>query len=406
MSSGLSSKPEQAGHGASFLSFSTVFNNYFLPATLTEKMDTTSLEQEKYSIEEGDIFLTRTSEVIDELGMSCVALKKYPNATYSGFLKRLRPKQKDICYSKYMAFYLRSPLFRKTMTNNAVLTLRASLNEDIFSYINLLLPTYDEQVKFGDFLFLINQKIDCNNKANEELESLIKLIYDYWFVQYDFPNIDGKPYRVSGGGMEFNTVLNQEIPKGWMVDRVSKVASIGSGFPFDSKTFSSAGKYKIITIKNVQDGRLDTEKTDFINNLPDGIKDFCLLSIGDILISLTGNVGRICVVDQNNLLLNQRVGKLLCNDEWKIFFYLYFNRPELKLWLENISTGTSQKNLSPVDAVDKYFFVPPSEILKEFNKLVAKPMEMIINNSKQNHQLKMLRDWLLPMIISGQVSIS
>jgi type I restriction enzyme S subunit len=91
MGSGISSKPEQAGHGAPFLSFSTVFNNYFLPSTFTDRMDTSEQEQKKYSINEGDIFLTRTSEVIDELGMSSVALKNYPQATYSGFLKRLRP---------------------------------------------------------------------------------------------------------------------------------------------------------------------------------------------------------------------------------------------------------------------------------------------------------------------------
>ena len=88
MSSGISSKPEQAGHGAPFLSFSAVFNNYFLPENLTDLMDTSEKEQKTYSIKEGDIFLTRTSEVVDELAMSSVAVKDYPQATYSGFLKR------------------------------------------------------------------------------------------------------------------------------------------------------------------------------------------------------------------------------------------------------------------------------------------------------------------------------
>src|SRR5664280_2026702 len=90
MSSGISSKPEQAGKGCPFVSFSTVFNNYFLPVNLPDLMDTSELEQETYSVRKGDIFLTRTSETIDELGMSCVALKDYPKATFSGFVKRLR----------------------------------------------------------------------------------------------------------------------------------------------------------------------------------------------------------------------------------------------------------------------------------------------------------------------------
>ncbi|MBK7013072.1 MAG: hypothetical protein IPH43_10695 [Xanthomonadales bacterium] len=91
MSSGISSTPAQAGHGAPFLSFSTVFNNYFLPDVLPDMMDTSESEQVAYSIRAGEIFLTRTSETVDELGMSSVALRDYPNATYSGFLKRLRP---------------------------------------------------------------------------------------------------------------------------------------------------------------------------------------------------------------------------------------------------------------------------------------------------------------------------
>src|SRR2546421_246072 len=96
MSSGISSTPAQAGHGSSFVSFSTVFNNYFLPDNLKDLMNTSEQEQEIYSVKKGDILLTRTSETIDELGMSSVALKDYPKATFSGFVKRLRPLQNNI----------------------------------------------------------------------------------------------------------------------------------------------------------------------------------------------------------------------------------------------------------------------------------------------------------------------
>ena len=145
ISSGISSKPEQAGHGFPFISFSTVFDNYFLPSSLPDLMDTSEKERITYSVKEGDIFLTRTSETLDELGMSCVAVKDMPNTTYSGFLKRLRPTQQDITYHKFMAFYLRSNLFRKAMKNNALMTLRASFNEQIFSYLDLILPEYKQQ---------------------------------------------------------------------------------------------------------------------------------------------------------------------------------------------------------------------------------------------------------------------
>lgn len=176
MSSGISSSKDQAGHGAPFVSFGTVFNNYFLPDKIPDLMDTSEKEQDTYSIREDDILITRTSETIDELAMSCVAVKDYPGATYSGFTKRLRPKKEGIVYSKYLAFYLRGYLFRKAVTNNAFMTLRASFNEDIFSFLNLYLPDYSQQKVIGDLLYKIEEKIQVNRKINDNLP------YQSWMV--------------------------------------------------------------------------------------------------------------------------------------------------------------------------------------------------------------------------------
>ncbi|MDC9522653.1 restriction endonuclease subunit S [Pseudoalteromonas sp. Angola-31] len=409
MSSGISSTKDQAGHGSPFLSFSAVFNNYFVPDALPDLMDTSDKEKETYSIKAGDIFLTRTSEVVDELAMSCVAIKDYPNASYSGFLKRLRPTQTNITYSKFMAFYLRSPMFRKTMTNNAVMTLRASLNEAIFSYLDLLLPEYNEQVKAGDLLYLLNEKIELNNRINAELEAMAKTLYDYWFVQFDFPDDSpqgqGKPYKTSGGKMVYNPTLKREIPEGWEVKKLSQHLTLGSGFPFDSSTYQENGKYKVITIKNVQSEGLETDKTDFVDSVPKGMQDFCVLNIGDILMSLTGNVGRVCIVNEEDLLLNQRVGKFVCDKKWKNYFYLYFLRPESRARLEKIATGSSQKNLSPIDAVNFLHVYPSEELLNKFNEATKYFIEQIVRNSLENRKLASLRDWLLPMLMNGQVTV-
>ena len=223
MSSGLSSKKEQAGHGTPFVSFGTVFNNYFLPEELPDLMDTNEKEQQIYSIKTGDVLITRTSETIDELAMSCVAVKDYPKATYSGFTKRLRPKREGIAYPKYMAFYFRSALFRKAVTNNAFMTLRASFNEDIFTFLDVYLPDYDEQVRIGDMLYNIECKIQKNKEINDYLEEMAKTIYDYWFIQFDFPGENGKPYKSSGGKMSFCNELNREIPQNWNYTSIGNI---------------------------------------------------------------------------------------------------------------------------------------------------------------------------------------
>ena len=176
MDSGISTTKDQAGHGAPFVSFRDIYNNPILPDILTEKMDTSEEEQKRYSVKKGDIFLTRTSEVLDELAMSSVAVKDYPKATFSGFAKRLRPIQDNITYDKFMAFYLRSIYFRKVINAKAIMTLRASFNEQIFSYIKLLLPDYQIQVKIGDFFYKIECKIRNNNKICAELESMAKTL--------------------------------------------------------------------------------------------------------------------------------------------------------------------------------------------------------------------------------------
>lgn len=169
MSSGISSSKAQAGHGSPFISFSTVFNNYFLPEELPDLMDTSLKEQEIFSVKKDDVFITRTSETVDALAMSCVAVKDYPKATFSGFVKRLRPKTTRIVYSKYIAFFLRSKYFRKVLDCNTIMTLRASFNQDMFSFLYLYLPDYEEQVKIGDLLYKMEMKIRTNNKINDNL---------------------------------------------------------------------------------------------------------------------------------------------------------------------------------------------------------------------------------------------
>lgn len=405
MSSGISSTKEQAGHGSPFVSFSTVFNNYFLPDDLPDLMDTSAKEQEIYSIKKGDILITRTSETIDELAMSCVATKDYPGATFSGFTKRLRPKTQGIAYYKYMAFYLRSAWFRKAVTNNAFMTLRASFNEDIFSFLNVYLPDYDVQVRIGDFLYSIEQKIDVNKRIGVELEDMAKTLYDYWFTQFDFPNEEGKPYRSSGGVMEWNQQLKREIPKGWVAKSISSLCDILSGYSFSSATYSDKGKYKLITIKNVQDTGINLDVDNHIECLPENIPEFCKLSYGDILMSLTGNVGRVGIMYTKNCLLNQRVALIRPKQSYLSgYLYILFRGAQMRTLMENIATGTSQKNLSPVDT-GKILIPYDEKNVDRFCDTINVIIDKITFCQKENHELTELRDWLLPMLMNGQATV-
>ncbi len=167
--SGLSKNSKEFGFGSPFLSFKTVFNNYFIPSKLNELVNTTQTEQEKCSIKKGDVFLTRTSETMNELGMSCVSLKDYPHATFNGFTKRLRPKKTGIIYPLFAGYYFRSGFFRNAINSMAIMTTRASLNNEILSKLPILLPSYETQEKIGEILFNIDKKIKTNEKINKNL---------------------------------------------------------------------------------------------------------------------------------------------------------------------------------------------------------------------------------------------
>lgn len=399
MSSGISSKPEQAGHGAPFLSFSTVFNNYFLPNQLNDQMDTSEKEQETYSIKEGDIFLTRTSEVIDELGMSSVAVKDYPRATYSGFLKRIRPTQTDKTYAKYMAFYLRSPLFRKTMTNNAVMTLRASLNENIFSYLDLLLPDYNEQVKAGDLLYLLNQKIDLNNRINAELEAMAKTLYDYWFVQFDFPDANGNPYKSSGGKMVYNEVLKRKIPEGWMNGTLWNIAKYFNGLAMQKYRPKGEEYLPVIKIREMSDG-ITGKSEKACPNIP---KD-AVVEDGDVLFSWSATLD-VKIWSQGKGGLNQHIFKVTSQQYPKSFYYfeLVNYLSHFKMMADKRKTTMGHITLDHLKQAN--ICIPPPDLLEKMQEKIEPIFEKHLILEKENRQLAKLRDWLLPMLMNGQVTV-
>ena len=400
MSSGISSTKEQAGHGSPFLSFSVVFNNYFLPDSLIDLMDTTVGEKQKYSINEGDIFLTRTSETVDELAMSSVALKDYPEASFSGFLKRLRPVDKTIVYPKFMAFYLRSPLFRRTIINNTVMTLRASFNEAMFSYLEIMLPDFDTQKKIGDFLYSLEKKKQINNQINQELEAMAKTLYDYWFVQFDFPDQNGKPYKSSAGKMVYHPELKREIPESCGVDSLWNIANFYNGLAMQKYRPVTEDDYlPVIKIREMMNGfSKDTEKARL------DIPTEAVVERGDILFSWSATL-EVIIWGKERGALNQHIFKVTSATYPKSFIYF-----ELKSYLKVFKSiaelrKTTMGHITQDHLKQAKIVVPPIEIISKLDAKLQPIMlkQQILEN--QNQELTQLRDWLLPMLMNGQVKV-
>lgn len=262
--------------------------------------------------------------------------------------------------------------------------------------INVRIPKLlSDQRRIASILSSLDRKIELNNKINAQLEEMAQAIFKSWFVDFE-PFKDGK-FVQSELGL---------IPEGWRVGTLGEIVIFKNGFAFKSSDFSKDGKYKIITIKGVQDGVLTTEGADTINFIPPKMPDYCNLSEGNILLSLTGNVGRVCLVDKTNLLLNQRVAKLVPkNSNDYMFVYLLFRRKETKEKLISISRGTAQANLSPIETSNLEFIIPPRQALDSFSDIMKSIYLKELRLKQENSHLAQLRDTLLPKLMNGEIEI-
>lgn len=407
MSSGISSSKQQAGHGSPFISFSTVFNNYFLPEELPDLMDTSLKEQEIFSVKKDDVFITRTSETVDALAMSCVAVKDYPKATFSGFVKRLRPKTTGIVYSKYIAFFLRSKYFRKVLDCNTIMTLRASFNEDMFSFLYLYLPDYEEQVRIGNLLYKMEMKIRTNNKINDNLEQQILSIYHYLFTQFDFPDEVGNPYCSSGGKMMQNDILKRNIPITWKVKTLGELCSFQNGINYD-KGIIGDKDYRIINVRNISSSSilLDENELDIIS-LPHKKGDKYCVTDDSIIIARSGIPGatRILFKPTTNTIF---CGFIICctPTDKELQYYLTFYLKLLEGSSATQTGGSILQNVSQDTLSSLPVPIPPKMLLDEFNQTVLQTFELIHTNMNETSQLINLRDWLLPMLMNGQATIN
>ncbi|MGN1334417.1 MAG: restriction endonuclease subunit S [Anaerovoracaceae bacterium] len=230
---GLSKGSKFFGSGYPFLSFSTVFNNYFIPAELTDLVQSNEKEQANYSILRGDVFVTRTSETSDELGMSCVALKDYPTATYNGFTKRMRPIEKDRVLPEYIGYYMRMPSFRGEFQAFSTMTTRASLKNDDLLSLAVMLPSMDVQEKIANILRDYDTLIENSQKQIKLLEEVAHRLYKEWFVDLRFPGYE-------------DVAIVDGVPEGWKKDSLTQIAPIVTGKK-DANFGTDSGKYLFFT---------------------------------------------------------------------------------------------------------------------------------------------------------------
>lgn len=266
---------------------------------------------------------------------------------------------------------------------------------------------YDEQIRLISSIREADNKISINNIICLELEAMAKTLYDYWFTQFDFPNTEGKPYRSSGGEMVWNAQLKREIPKGWEAKRLSDICTFRNGINYE-KGCAGNRIYKIANVRNITASSLLMDANDFDEiSLPSEQADRYAIKKNDIIIARSGTPGatRLILKPADNVIF---CGFIICctpeNSNHRMLLAHFLKQ------LEGTSAtktgGSILQNVSQDTLKSLCVAIPNDEVINSFNEKLAPMIEMTQHAIDENSELKKLRDWLLPMLMNGQATVS
>ncbi|WP_335847747.1 restriction endonuclease subunit S [Aeromonas allosaccharophila] len=308
--------------------------------------------------------------------------------------------------AKWLYYYLNSPIGKahldavKSGSTQPYIALGSLRN------LPILVPTQDEvKEKIVRVLDAIDKKIRVNNRISAELEAMAKTLYDYWFVQFDFPNANGKPYKTSGGKMVYSPTLKREIPEGWEAGNILNVAHLlGGGTPTKTKPEYWNGTIPFFTPSDSDNNIYSVSTEDYITD--EGLQNSStrLFEPHTVFITARGSVGRLAL-NAVPMAMNQSCYALKAKNGIS-YTFLFFLTKELIHHLEVKSSGSVFNSIVSSD-IEYTNLALPSErtIIEEFSALAEPIFEKIEASTKENRQLSALRDWLLPMLMNGQVMV-
>lgn len=362
----------------------------------------------KYVLKEGDIVFGRKGSIERN-----AIINKDQDGWFLGS-DGIRLRLNKAINSVFLSYQLRQKSNQKWLMSNGVGSTMPSLNQKILDRLPIWLPAKNEQDIIAKLLSDLDAKIEFNNKINAELEGMAKLIYDYWFVQFDFPYDfrqgkpadetsnakDVKPYKSSGGKMLWNKELKREVPEGWRSASLLDIAIFDNGLACQKfRPMEGENSYPVIKIREMRDGITPSTERASIK-----IPKKNLIDYGDILFSWSASL-EVMQWTGGKGALNQHIFKVHSKKYPKSFYYM-----EVKSYLKHFKMiaelrKTTMGHITIDHLKQSRIVLPPFEIIKELDKLLEPIFEQQLVLDKQNQELSEKRDWLLPMLMNGQVRV-
>ena len=293
--------------------------------------------------------------------------------------------------NEYVYYAVKNILPNIKMLDSGTASGRENVSKSAFSKMQILIEdNIITQRRIAEILSRYDSLIENYQKQIKLLEESAQRLYKEWFVDLRFPGHE-------------NTKIVDGVPEGWAKKRINEFASILSGYAFKSSTFEENGYYNIVTIKNVQNGFFEGKRLNHIRKLPPGMPQHCLLNTGDLLLSLTGNIGRVCMVIGKNNLLNQRVAKI--ESKYPAFVYCLFRSNSMFTAINNLGNGAAQQNVSPIRIGELEIIFANDEIISNFEKITSNIRKQILLLHSKINLLSEARDRLLPKLMSGEIEV-
>lgn len=377
--------PPKSNKGIPFVTISNIKDNSFdftncmhVPQSCYDNL------LAKRKPQKGDILYS----VVGSFGIP-VLIKENVKFTFQRHIAILRPNP-HIVEPAYMYYSMLSKAFFLQADAAAIGAAQRTISLSSLQNLTINLPDLPTQRRIASILSAYDDLIENNRRQIKLLEEAAQRLYREWFVELRFP------------GHESVKVVDG-VPEGWMKGTVDNIVKLLSGYPFKSSEYVSSGKYRLITIKNVKDGEFSPDNVDYIDQLPDKVPSHCILTEGDILLSLTGNIGRVCIVNGYNYLLNQRVAKL--QTLHPAYAYCMFRSKEMLNKMTALSNGVAQQNLSPIRAEKIRILIPSSNLLFQFKNIVEPIISQIILLNNQITFACEARDRLLPELMGREIEV-
>ncbi|HXI01439.1 MAG TPA: restriction endonuclease subunit S [Sphingobacteriaceae bacterium] len=367
-----------------------------------DKKSVSSDDLDKYILNDGDIVFARTG---NSTGRTYFHEDKNGVLAFAGFLIKYGLDYNKV-NPKFLKYFTISEEYKQWVKNLSTGSTRGNINAQTFADCPIPLIKRNQQDLLVKVLSALDDKIELNNKINAELEAIAKTLYDYWFVQFDFPNAEGKPYKSSGGEMIYDEVLKREIPKGWEVKNLGDLSAFKNGINYNPKEKGDS-LARIINVRNISKSTIFIEN-EYLDELELNQIEINKYLVDDrsIIIARSGTPGATRLIRgyKTNTIY---CGFIICLTVTNIenLNLLYFNLKDFEKNITSQSNGTIMQNVNQQVLISFNVILPESKILETFNLQIDNIFQKILNNSQQNQELASLRDWLLPMLMNGQVKV-